>query len=115
MVSLKRTWLRSVATKKLPALLNSRGAKKVFQFGVKQLKHPAVGNYLKDVASMAIASGGNPEVAGPMIAARTAQEGAAIIGRTARHYASPMVGQPAANFMGDMAQRAAQQRMNGKY
>ena len=104
MVSLKRTWLRSVATKKLPALLNSRGAKKMFQYGVKQLKHPAVGNYLKDVAGMAIASGGNPEVAGPMIAARTA-----------RHYASPMVGQPAANFMGDMAQRAAQQRMNVSY
>jgi hypothetical protein len=85
-VSLKRNWMKAIASKKIPQLMNSKGAKRVFQYGVGQLKHPAVAQFAKDAVGIGIASGGNPEVAAPMLAARTAQEGMNIAGRTMNHF-----------------------------
>ena len=85
MTVLKRNFFRSIATKKLPATV-TKGAKKIAQFARAQLKHPAVANFIRDQAGIAAMSGFNPEVAGPAMAARTAQEGVAIAERTARHF-----------------------------
>ena len=86
MTVLKRNFFRAIATKKLPSAV-SKGAKEVAQFARAQLKHPAVANFVRDTAGIAAASGFNPEVAMPAIAARTAQEGIDIASRTARHFA----------------------------
>lgn len=50
-----------------------------------QLRHPAAKNFAMDAVKIGALSGGNPEVAGPMLAARAAQEGSDIIGRSAHH------------------------------
>ena len=71
---------------KATAFNEQQRSKKIFQYGVGQMKHPAVGNFLRDAAGMAVAARGNPEIAVPMIAARAAQEGVSIAERTARHY-----------------------------
>ena len=85
MVSLKRSFVSSIATKKLPAAV-SKATKKIGAFALQQLKHPAVGTFLRDQAGILAASGFNPEVAAPAMAARTAQEGANIIDRTLHRY-----------------------------
>ena len=85
MTVLKRNFFRSIATKKLPATV-TKGAKRLTNFARGQLKHPAVANFIRDQAGIAAASGFNPEVAAPAMAARTAQEGVSIAERTARHY-----------------------------
>ena len=53
---------------------------------MKQLKHPAVGNFIRDQAAIAASTGLNPETAAPLMGARAAQEGLAIAQRTAHHY-----------------------------
>ena len=85
MVSLKCNFLRSIATKKLPAAV-TKGAKRVGNFALQQLKHPAVGNFIRDQAGILAATGFNPELAAPAMAARAAEEGVAIAGRTARRF-----------------------------
>ena len=79
---LKRNFFRAIATKMVPATV-SKGAKKIAQFARAQLKHPAVANFVRDIAGIAAASGFNPEVAMPAIAARTPQAGVDIAARTA--------------------------------
>lgn len=85
MTSLKRNFFRAIATKKIPTGI-SKGVKRLGNFARAQLKHPAVANFIRDQAGIAAMSGFNPEVAGPAMAARTAQEGVAIAERTARHF-----------------------------
>ena len=85
MTVLKRNFFRAIATKKVPSAV-SKGAKKISQFARAQLRHPAVANFVRDTAGIAAASGFNPEVAMPAIAARTALEGIYIAFRTARHF-----------------------------
>ena len=85
MMFLKRNFFRSIATKKLPASV-TKGAKRINQFAREQMRHPAVANFIRDQAGIAAASGFNPEIAAPAMAARTAQEGVDIAARTARHY-----------------------------
>lgn len=85
MAGFKRNWLKSIAAKRLPINTGARGAKKIFQYGLKQMKHPAVGQYLRDVAGIAAMSGGNLEAAGPMIAGRSIEEAGNIALRTAKH------------------------------
>ena len=85
-VSLKRTWMKSIGSKKISQLMNSKGAKRVFQYGLGQLKHPAVKQFAKDMVGIGVASGGNLEAAAPMMAARASQEGMNIAGRTVNHF-----------------------------
>lgn len=86
MAGFKRNWLKSIAVKRLLMNTASRGAKKIFQYSVKQMKHPAVGQFLQDVAGIAAGTGGNLEAAGPMIASRGIQEAGNIAMRTAKHH-----------------------------
>jgi hypothetical protein len=62
--------------------------KKVASFarGVKkQLRHPAVGKFLRDEAVIAASTGFNPEVAGLPMAARAGKEVIDTLARTWRH------------------------------
>ena len=86
MTVLKRNFFRTIAAKKLPAAV-TKGAKKIGQFALQQMKHPAVARFARDQAGIYAASGFNPEVAAPAMAARTAQEGVDVLQRTARHFA----------------------------
>ena len=78
------------AMKFKPLLAN--GMKKAQVIGSKagkfikdQLKHPAAKHFAMDAVKIGAMSGGNPEVAGPMLAARAAQEATNIIDRTSHH------------------------------
>ena len=64
----------------------AKGVKKVGNFAIKQLNHPAVGRFIADQAAIAASTGFNPEVAAPLMGARAAQEGLAIAQRTAIHF-----------------------------
>lgn len=85
MTLLKRNMFSAIAMKKLPVAV-TKGAKKLGHFAMQQLKHPAVGRFIGDTAAIAAASGFNPEVAAPAIAARTAQEGVNILDRTMHRF-----------------------------
>ena len=85
MVSMNRNSLRSSGTKNLPAKV-TKGAKRVGNFALHQLKYPAVGNFIREQAGILAATGFNPKIAAPAMAARAAEEGVAIAGRTARHF-----------------------------
>ena len=86
MTVLKRNFFRTIAAKKLPAAV-SKGAKRIGQFALQQMKHPAVAQFARDQAGSLAASGFNPEAAAPAMAARTAQEGSDVIQGTACHFA----------------------------
>ena len=67
MVSLKHNFLRSIATKKLPAAV-TKGAKRGGNFTLQHLKYPAVGNFIQDQAGMMAATGFNTKLAAPAMA-----------------------------------------------
>ena len=80
----KLPWFSKNGTKRINTI--AKGVKRVAKFGLNQLKHPAVGKFMADQATIAASTGFNPEVAAPLMGARAAQEGVAIAQRTARHY-----------------------------
>ena len=45
----------------------AKGVKKIGKFAIKQLHHPAVGQFVADQAAIAACTGFNPEVAAPLI------------------------------------------------
>ena len=85
-IATKRNFFRSIATKKLPSSV-ARGVKKIGNFALGQLKHPAVGNFIRDQAGILAATGFNPEVAAPAMAARAGQEAIDVVGRTINNLA----------------------------
>ena len=86
MISLKRNFFRSIATKKLPSAV-MKSVKKIGAFALKQLKHLAVGNFIQNQTGILAALGFNSEVAASAMAARKAQAGANIVETTIHHYA----------------------------
>ena len=84
MTGVKLAWLQKNGMKRTGVL--ARGMKKIGNFAIKQLQHPAVGRFVADQAAIAASTGFNPEVAAPLMGARAAQEGLAIAQRTAHHY-----------------------------
>ena len=85
MRAVKLPWLQKNGVKRLGGMV-AKGVKKVGKFAMKQLQHPAVGNFMRDQAAIAASTGFNPETAAPLMGARAAQEGLAIAQRTARHF-----------------------------
>ena len=77
-VTLKQHCWESITTKKLPASI-MKGAKRIVNFALQQLKHPAVRNFIRDQAGILA-------MAAPAMAARAAEEGVAIAGRTTRRF-----------------------------
>jgi len=87
MKAVKLPWLQKNGMKRVGGLV-AKGVKKVGKFAMKQLQHPAVGNFIRDQAAIAASTGFNPdsEVGAPLMGARAAQEGLAIAQRTAYHF-----------------------------
>jgi hypothetical protein len=85
MKAVKLPWLQKNGMKRVGGLV-AKGVKKIGKFAIKQLQHPAVGNFIRDQAAIAASTGFNPEVAAPLMGARAAQEGLAIAERTARRF-----------------------------
>jgi len=85
MKAVKLPWLQKNGMKRVGGLV-AKGVKKIGKFAMKQLQHPAVGNFIRDQAAIAASTGFNPEVAAPLMGARAAQEGLAIAERTARRF-----------------------------
>ena len=50
-----------------------------------QLEHPAAKYFAMDVLKYAVMSGGNPKIAGPMLAASAAQKAIHIMDRTSHN------------------------------
>ena len=63
-------------------VIGSKGAK----FIKDQASHPAVKNFAIDAVKIGAMSGGNPSVAGPMLAARAGQEADNIVDWSAHHF-----------------------------
>ena len=84
MTAKKFSWLSKIGTKRTDTI--AKGVKKLGKFLGAQLRHPAVGTFLRDEAGIAASTGFNPETAAPLMGARAAQEGVNILGRTAHHY-----------------------------
>ena len=85
MRAVKLPWLQKNGMKRIGGVV-AKGVKKVGKFAAKQLQHPAVGRFVSDEAAIAASTGFNPEVAAPLMGARAAQEGAAILQRIANHF-----------------------------